>query len=64
MNILFFLIPLSIVLFSVIIWGFFWAVKNDQFENLEAHGLSIFNDEDTVEDHTQSKVKSNLREIK
>ncbi|MBE0506438.1 MAG: cbb3-type cytochrome oxidase assembly protein CcoS [Marinospirillum sp.] len=46
MNILFLLIPLSIVLLSLAIWAFFWAVKNDQFEDMEGPAYSILFDED------------------
>ncbi|WP_114418077.1 cbb3-type cytochrome oxidase assembly protein CcoS [Marinospirillum perlucidum] len=47
MNIIFFLIPLSLVLLGLAIWAFFWAVKHDQFEDLEGPAYSIlFDDED------------------
>ncbi|WP_416886193.1 cbb3-type cytochrome oxidase assembly protein CcoS [Marinospirillum sp.] len=49
MNILFLLIPLSIVLLSLAIWAFFWAVKNDQFEDLEGPAYSILFDDDQPE---------------
>lgn len=49
MNILFLLIPISLVLLSLAIWAFFWAVKHDQFEDLEGPAYSIlFDDEDEV----------------
>ncbi|MEP7242058.1 MAG: cbb3-type cytochrome oxidase assembly protein CcoS [Gammaproteobacteria bacterium] len=40
MNILFVLIPLSLVLLGVAVWSLFWAVDTGQFENLDeaAHG--------------------------
>ena len=46
MNILFVLIPLSIVLLAVAVWGFFWAVNNGQFDDLDtpAHRI-LSNDE-------------------
>ena len=46
MNILFLLIPLSLVLLSLAIWAFFWAVKNNQFEDLEGPAYSILFDDD------------------
>lgn len=35
MNILFVLIPLSLVLLGVSVWSLFWAIDTGQFENLE-----------------------------
>ena len=35
MESIYLLIPLSIILLGVAIWGFFWAVNRGQFENLE-----------------------------
>lgn len=46
MNILFLLIPLSLLLLACAIWAFFWAVKNDQFEDLEGPAYSILFDDD------------------
>ena len=36
MNILFVLIPLSLVLLGVAVWALFWAVDTGQFEDLDA----------------------------
>lgn len=46
MSILYLLIPLSLILLSLAIWAFFWAVKNDQFEDLEGPAYRILFDED------------------
>ena len=35
MNILFVLIPLSLVLLGVAVWALFWAVDTGQFEDLD-----------------------------
>ena len=49
MSIIYILIPIA-MLFVLIAFGvFFWAVKNDQFEDLERHSASILFDEDDVE---------------
>jgi len=55
MNILFLLIPLSIVLLSLAIWAFFWAVKNDQFEDLEGPAYSILFDDDEPKKNAADK---------
>ena len=46
MNIIFLLIPLALVLVALVIWGFFWAVRRGQFEDLEGPGHSILMDKD------------------
>lgn len=46
MTILYLLIPLSLVLLGLAVWAFFWAVKNDQFEDLEGPAHRILFDDD------------------
>ena len=41
MEIIYILIPISIVLAGGAIWGFFWAVKSGQFDDLESPALDI-----------------------
>jgi cbb3-type cytochrome oxidase maturation protein len=48
MNILFVLIPLGLALLGIAIWGFIWAVNNDQFEDLDQAAHSILFDDDAV----------------
>ncbi|MCS6947747.1 MAG: cbb3-type cytochrome oxidase assembly protein CcoS [Steroidobacteraceae bacterium] len=45
MSSAFWLIPLSLVLLAVAVWAFFWAVDRDQFDELEAHGRDVFDDD-------------------
>ena len=47
MTILYLLITLSLNLLGLAVWAFFWAVKNDQFDDLEgpAHRI-LFDDDD------------------
>lgn len=47
MSILYVLIPIAILLTILGIYLFFWAVKTEQFTDLEKEGLSILFDEDT-----------------
>ncbi len=45
---LYLLIPIAIVLVCIAAAIFMWAVKSDQFEDLERHGHNVlFDDEDT-----------------
>ncbi len=46
MEILYLLIPLSLVLVGVAVWIFFWAVKSGQFEDLEGPAQRILLDDD------------------
>jgi len=46
MEILAMLIPLSLVLVMLIAAVFWWAVKHDQFDDLEAYGARILLDDD------------------
>jgi cbb3-type cytochrome oxidase maturation protein len=45
MNILLFLIPVSMVLLLVAVWAFRWAVRKGQFENLDAAAIDILRDD-------------------
>lgn len=46
MNIIFLLIPLSIVLVAVAAWAFFWAVGNGQFDDLDTPAWRILADDE------------------
>lgn len=48
MSVIYILIPIAILLTALGIYLFFWAVKTDQFEDLEKQGLSILFDEDNI----------------
>jgi cbb3-type cytochrome oxidase maturation protein len=47
MEILYLLIPLSLLLVGVIAWVMLWAVRAGQFEDLEGPGQSIIMDDDS-----------------
>jgi cbb3-type cytochrome oxidase maturation protein len=44
---LYLLIPIAIMLVCVAVVVFIWAVKSDQFEDLDRQGTEILFDEDT-----------------
>ena len=46
MDILFLLIPISLVIMGVAIWVFLWAIRSEQFEDLEGPAHSILMDDD------------------
>ncbi len=46
MEILYLLIPLSVVLVFLIAWFFWWSLKNGQFEDMDGPGYRILMDDD------------------
>ena len=46
MNVIYFLIPLAMVLLAFGIAAFLWAVKNGQFDDLDREAYRILFDED------------------
>ncbi|MEM1079998.1 MAG: cbb3-type cytochrome oxidase assembly protein CcoS [Pseudomonadota bacterium] len=46
MNAIYLLIPLSLLLLSLALWAFFWAVRNDQFDDLDTPALDILDAQD------------------
>lgn len=46
MNIIYILVPLSVLLLALAIGAFFWAVRNDQFEDLDSPALDVLDDDD------------------
>jgi cbb3-type cytochrome oxidase maturation protein len=58
MEILYLLIPLSLVLVGVIAWVMLWAVRSGQFEDLEGPGQSIIMDDDKPEADREATKKA------
>ncbi|WP_022940497.1 cbb3-type cytochrome oxidase assembly protein CcoS [Psychromonas hadalis] len=46
MSIIYVLIPIAMLFVSIAVWVFFWAVKSDQYEDLDREGINILFDED------------------
>ena len=46
MEILYVLVPISLILITLAIWVFGWAVKNGQYDDLEGPAHSILYDDD------------------
>ncbi|MDZ7685076.1 MAG: cbb3-type cytochrome oxidase assembly protein CcoS [Gammaproteobacteria bacterium] len=46
MEIVFVLIPISLIIIGGAVWAFLWSVKNDQFEDLDKEAHSIFFDDE------------------
>jgi cbb3-type cytochrome oxidase maturation protein len=59
MESLYLLIPIAIVLVCIAVGIFLWAVKNEQFEDLERQGHNILFDEDINKPKTDKEQKAN-----
>jgi len=57
-EILYFLIPMSVVLVFAIAVGFWWSVRHGQFDDLEGPGFRILMDDDRPQ-----KIKTDSEEI-
>ncbi len=49
MEIIYLLIPISLVLIGLIIAAFLWAIKSEQFDDLEGPAHQILMDNDKVQ---------------
>lgn len=48
MDIIYLLLPVALIIVIIIIGVFFWAVKSDQFDDLEGPAHRILMDDDDV----------------
>ncbi|QBG34469.1 cbb3-type cytochrome oxidase assembly protein CcoS [Litorilituus sediminis] len=62
MSIIYILIPIAILLTALGIYLFFWAVKSEQFDDLEKQGMSILFDDKKVDDKKGSENKQEQAE--
>jgi len=46
MSILYFLIPLALLILGGAVWAFFWAVGSGQFDDLDTPAMRILMDDD------------------
>jgi cbb3-type cytochrome oxidase maturation protein len=60
MEILYLLIPLSMLLVAVIVWLFLWAVRSGQFDDMEgpAHQILMDDDDPVIEQATETTDES------
>lgn len=55
MSIIYVLIPIAMLFVAIAVGIFFWAVKNDQYDDLDRHSVSILFDDET---HYEADKKS------
>ena len=46
MEVIYLLIPISLLIVAAIVWVFLWAVRSGQFDDLEGPAYSILMDDD------------------
>ncbi len=65
MSVIYVLIPIAILLTALGIYVFFWAVKTEQFDDLEKQGLSIlFDDEENSKPESTNSINEEVNENK
>lgn len=52
MDIIYLLLPVALIIVIIIIAVFFWAVKSDQFEDMEGPAYRILMDDDEGDNKT------------
>ena len=45
MSISYVLVLLGLLIFGCAVWALFWAIDDGQYDDVEAHGRAIFDDE-------------------
>lgn len=55
MSMVFILVILSLMLAGFAVWAFFWAVKNNQFDDLDTPAYSILDDEDEKKEEQEKR---------
>ena len=58
MNIVYLLIPLSLILTAAAIAAFFWAVRSGQFDDLHTPALKILHDAEQEKDSPDASAKA------
>lgn len=58
MEILYLLIPLSMVLVGVIVWALFFAIKSGQFDDMEGAAQRILMDDDKPQTSEETSAES------
>ncbi len=59
MSIIYILIPIAVLLTGIGIYLFFWAVKSEQFDDLEKQGMGILFDEEPIDESNLQKTEIN-----
>jgi len=58
MDIIYLLLPVALIIVLIIIGIFFWAVRSDQFDDLEGPAYRILMDDDEEAEHRKKPAKT------
>ncbi len=58
MNIIYLLIPLSLILVGLIVWAFMWSIRSGQFDDMEGPAYRVLMDDDAIHPRPGSGNKS------
>lgn len=59
MSIIYILIPIAMLFVAIAVGVFFWAVKSNQYDDLDREGINILFDEDSPDSNVQICKKVN-----
>lgn len=59
MDIIYLLLPIALIIVLIIIGVFFWAVKSDQFDDMEGPAHRILMDDDDSKTETENSTDKN-----
>jgi cbb3-type cytochrome oxidase maturation protein len=57
MEIIYLLIPISLILLALIVWILLWAVRDGQYDDLEGPAYRILMDEDKIVERDVKSAK-------
>ena len=64
MEIIYLLMPLSLLLLGLIVWVFLWAIRSGQFDDLEGPAHQILMDDDTpIKVQKKSRQGNRLKSV-
>ncbi|HQT43932.1 MAG TPA: cbb3-type cytochrome oxidase assembly protein CcoS [Halothiobacillus sp.] len=58
MGVLYLFVPISMVIAGILVWAAFWAIRNNQYEDLEGPAHRILMDDDDPRIPTRPSVVS------
>jgi cbb3-type cytochrome oxidase maturation protein len=62
MSILYFLVPMGVLIVAGALWAFFWAVDSGQFDDLESPAWRILLDDDSRPPEEKTSTGERRRE--
>jgi cbb3-type cytochrome oxidase maturation protein len=61
MEIIYLLIPISLILLALIVWILLWAVRDGQYDDLEGPAYRILMDEDKIVERDVKPPKKSVK---